>query len=107
MRRWLLVDEPPHGLDTRDAGADEDRAHHEEPGDALRTLRLHQECDPERDGCQRVAEVVDQVREQRDAARQHEDGGLRERSDAEHAERDQHRAHSFARPLDAVVDKTV
>ena len=101
------VDETPDRFDPGDEGGDEDRGDHEQAGAALGALGSQQECDAERDGGQRVAEVVDEVREQRDGARQREHDGLRDRREAEDAQRQQHRAHAVARALDGLVHQAV
>src|SRR5947208_701741 len=81
MVRGLGVDEALEGLDAGDACADEDGGDDEQPGASLSELGAQQERDAERDGRERVAEVVDDVREQGDAAGQHEDRGLGASSD--------------------------
>jgi hypothetical protein len=63
----LWVDEAADRFGGRDAGADEDRRDDDVAGSLLGLERAQQERRPERDGGQRVAEVVDQVGEQRDA----------------------------------------
>ena len=50
-------------------GGGEDGGDHEQAGAALGALGPHQERDAQRDGGQRVTEIVDEVREQRDGAR--------------------------------------
>ena len=62
------VDEALHGLDARDAGADEDRGDDCQSGATLRDPGVQGERDPQRHGREGIAEVVDQVGEQRDAA---------------------------------------
>jgi hypothetical protein len=79
VRQALLVDEAQDRLRKRDAGADEDRKHDRQPGEALSANALQKEGDPERDRGQRVAEVVDQVGEEGDAAAQRVDDDLHHR----------------------------
>src|SRR5262249_2595394 len=61
------VEEAEDGLDERDDRADEDREDDREASPAFSTCAAEEEGEPERDRRQRVAEVVDQVGEQRDA----------------------------------------
>jgi hypothetical protein len=62
----------------RDERADENREHYREPGQALTAEAAEEEGKPERDCGQCVAEVVDQICEQRDAERPGVDERLRE-----------------------------
>ena len=71
------MDEALDRLVEGDAGGDEDREHDGEPGELLAAEGAQEERDPERHRGQRVAEVVDQVGEQRDRAGEDEDRGLR------------------------------
>jgi hypothetical protein len=73
------VHEPADRLHPRDARRDEDRADDEEAGDALGARGAKREGGGERDGRGRVAEVVDEVGQQRDAVGCDEDGGLGQR----------------------------
>ena len=61
----------------------------------------------ERDRGRGVAEVVDQVGEQSDAAAGDEDGRLGERGQAEHSQREPDRPQALARAHDAPVDEAV
>ena len=54
---------------------------------------------------QRVAEVVNQVGEQRHRARHDEHDRLHDRRHPEHGERGEHRAHALPRALDRIVDE--
>ena len=72
------MDEAVDCLHRRDAGADEDRRHDEVAGALLGHKGAHEEGDPERDRGQRVAEVVDQVGQQRHAAGRDEDHALQD-----------------------------
>ena len=77
------MDEALDGLAERDQGADEDREHDGETGESLPTQAAEEEGKPERDRGERVAEVVDQVGQQRDAERARVDERLRESGDGE------------------------
>ena len=107
MVRRLLVDEPLHCFDAGHAGADEDCRDDEAACVSLGALRSHQERDPEWDRSESVAEVVDQVGKERNAARQREDGRLGERRGPENGERDEDGADALAGTFDAVVDEPV
>jgi hypothetical protein len=61
------VDEALDRLHERDHGADQDGQHDAESGQTLSAQAAEEEREPQRDRCQRVAEVVDQVGEQRHA----------------------------------------
>jgi hypothetical protein len=63
--------------------------------------------DAERQGRHRVAEVVDQVGEQRDATACDEHGDLRQRRQRENTQGDGDGANSLPRALDLVVDQAV
>ena len=63
------MEQPLDRLVAGDTGGDEDRRDDEEAGQLLAAVRAEQEGDPERHGGQRVADVVDQVGEQRDRCR--------------------------------------
>jgi len=80
------VDEPRHGLDASDARADEDRGDDGETGTSLGERGAQREGDAERDGGQRVAEVVDQVGEQSDAAAGYENDRLSDAGQTEYCE---------------------
>jgi hypothetical protein len=77
------VDEPVNGLDSGHAGAYEDRGNDRQPGASLRYRGAQSESDPKRDGGQGIAEVVDQVGKQGNAAAGDEHDGL---SDCRQAE---------------------
>ena len=86
MRERARVNEALNRLTKRNEGADEDRDHDGEPSPPLTTSASEVERDPKRDGGQCVAEVVDQVCEQRDAQRSGVNERLRERSQRQQAE---------------------
>ena len=77
VREVLWVDEALDRLVERHAGRDEDREHDGEPGELLAAERAQEERDPEWHRGEGVTEVVDQVREKRDRAREQEDRHLR------------------------------
>lgn len=77
------------------------------PRSAFGHLGAQRERDTDRDRCEGIAEVVDEVGEQSEASAGDEDDGLGDRGDAQHGERQQHRPDALARSLDAVVDQTV
>src|SRR5215211_2925001 len=91
VRELLRMDEALNRLVERDTGTDEDREDDEEPGKLLGTEAPQVEGDPERDRRRRVAEVVDQVGEQRDRTGQDEDRQLEQRGDYQDGEADRDR----------------
>ena len=101
---WI---KPLDRLVERDAGADEDRGDDERARRASRRGRAEEEGDPERDRGECVAEVVDQVGEQRDAAGGKEDRGLRKRRDEKDCERDRNGLDALVRANDRSVNKPV
>ena len=103
----LRVDEALDRLVERDAGGDEDREHDGEPGQLLAAEAAQEERDPERDRRQRVAEVVDQVGEQRDRTGQDEDRELKQRGDYQDGEADRDGLDAGARADDRAVDEPV
>ena len=90
MGQILRVDEALDRLVERDARGHEDREHDGEAGELLGAEAAQVEGDPERNGGQRVPEVVHEVGEERDRACEHEDRELCERRQTEdrEAERD-------------------
>lgn len=80
----LRVDQAIDRRRRRDAGADEDRGDDEVAGALLSHERAHDERDPHRDRGECVADVVDQVGQQRHAARGDEDDALQDRGDEQH-----------------------
>ena len=65
----LWMDEPHDGCVEGDAGRDEDRKHDRDPRKSFATNATEVKGDSERDRRERIAEVVDDVGEQRDAER--------------------------------------
>jgi hypothetical protein len=82
----LRVDQALDRLVERDAGRDEDGEHNGKPGQPLSPERAQVERDTERQRRQGVTEVVDQVGQQRDRARQNEDRHLHSSSKPQHGE---------------------
>ena len=107
VRELLRVDQALDRCVERDASAHEDREDDEVAGDLLGPRAAHEERDAERHCGQRVAGVVDEVGEQRDAAAGDEDDRLERCSDPEHTEADRHRTHAGAAADDRSVDEPV
>jgi hypothetical protein len=103
----LRVDQTLDRLPQRDAGADEDRCHHEVACAFLGLEGAQQERDPQRNGGQRVPEVVDQVGQQRDAAGEHEHHELQDEGDQQDEQAPGHRAQPIARGDDRPGDEPV
>jgi hypothetical protein len=105
VREVLGVDETLDRLVERHAGRDEDREHHSEPSELLAAERSKEERDPERHRREGVTEVVDQVREKRDRARQQEDRHLRSGRERGHGEADRDGLDALVRADDRAVDE--
>ena len=88
MRELFGVEEPLDCFVAGDAGGDEDCRDDGQPGELFAAVRTEQERDPKGHGGERVADVVDQVGEQRDAAGGDEDDRLKGGGQAEDAEAD-------------------
>src|SRR4051794_39244916 len=101
------MDQPGEGLQAGDAGREEDRRDDEQPGDPLGSLGAEQEGNSQGEGGRGVAEVVDQISEQGDAAAGDEDDRLRERGQAEDSQRERDRAQSPPGAHDAPVDQAM
>ena len=99
------VDDPVDRDDAGDDGAAEDGQDDAQPSVALGTVGAQQEGDGQRDGCERVAGVVDQVRQQRDAAGSDVDCCLRDRRGGQNGERRADDQQPVARSLDRCVDE--
>ena len=100
----LRVEEALDGFVQRHAGRDEDREYDRKTGELLASEAAEEERDAEGDGGERVAEVVDQVGEQRDRVREEEDCELRDGGDTEDREAEGDRLDTFARANDGAVD---
>lgn len=103
----LGVDDPHDGLVCSNAGTDEDRQHDGETRVPLGSLRAQCERHAQRDSGQRVAYVVDQIGEKRDAAGEDEDHRLRGRRQPENDERECNRLQASARADDGAIDQAV
>ncbi len=107
MGQRLRMDEAPDRLVERDTGGDEDGQHDGEPRELLAADAAQEERDSERHRGQRVAEVVDQIREQRDRVRQQEDEQLRDGGEAEDEQAERDGLDAFARADDRAVHEPV
>ena len=107
VRELLRVDQALDRCVERDASAHEDGEDDEVAGDLLGPRAAHEERDAERHRGQRVAGVVDEVGEQRDAAAGDEDDRLQDRGDTQHTEADRHRTHTGATADDRSIDEPV
>src|SRR5215218_2598990 len=103
----LWVDQPLDGLKGGDAGTEEDRGDDEVAGTLFRSYGAQHERDGQRDRRERVAEVVDQICQQRDAAGGSEHDGLRRRGDEQDDEADCDGAYSGTRAGDREIDEAV
>src|SRR5215218_7689221 len=88
-----------------DTGGDEDREDDGEACELLYADGAEEKGDPERDGCERVAGVVDQVGEERHRAGEQEDGSLGESGQREYAEAQRHGPDPLARAEDGAIDE--
>ena len=98
MTDWLWVNEAGDRLVAGDQCAEQDDQHDDDPGEVLhppvavsegcgRLAPRQQESDPQRDGGRRIADIVDGVGKQRDAARDGNDRHLKGRRDRQQDER--------------------
>ena len=83
----IRVDDPRYRLVRSDARADEDREYDRKACVAFRSFRAQRERDAERHRRQRVSDVMDQIRQECDAAGENEDHPLRGRSQPENDKR--------------------
>ena len=97
------VDKASDRLIAGDTGADEDRSDDRQTGPSLGHPGVQRESDPQGDGRERIAEVVDQVREQGDAAAGEKHGKLSDGGQSEDGERERDGADALPRALDALV----
>lgn len=107
MGQILRMEEALDGLVEGCAGRDEDRQDDDEAGDLLGAEALEEEGDAEGNRGQRIAEVVDEVGEERNRAREDEDGELCEGGRREDPQAERDRAYTFARADDRAVDETM
>ena len=106
---------PRHGFVSRDDGRQGDHRDHEEPGQVLgaaeavgvaprRGPGAERERDPQWHGRQRIGEVVNGVRRQRNRPGDHHDDGLHECGDAKRHQTDLDRANADRDGLQCAVD---
>ena len=86
MRQLLRVDQSHDRLVEGDTRGDEDDEDNDKSGELLNAEGAQEEGYPERHRRQGIAEVVDQVGEERNRAGEHEDHRLHDRRNSEHAE---------------------
>ena len=101
------MNEPLHGLPQRDTGADEDGEDHKQTREPLAARAPEVKREAEGNRRQRIAEVVDEVSEKRDAQRARIQVALDQRRDREKREADRYGADARARPQNRVIDKAV
>src|SRR5579884_1054304 len=105
MRERARMDEPLDRLHERNDRADEDRQDDTEAGEPFAALAAEEERQPERNSGERVAEVMDQVGEQRDAERARVDERLRKRRDREDREAPRDGAEPGVRAQNRPIDQ--
>ena len=103
----LWVDEAHDRHVEGDAGRNENREDDSQTGEPFAANTPEVESYAQRDRGQGVAEVVDQVRKERDGAGQREDRELRGRSDSKNDEADPDGLDAFVRPDDRAIDESV
>lgn len=101
------MEEALDGFVQSHTGGDENCQHDRETGELLAPEAAEEVCDSERYGRERVAEVVDQVREQRNGVRYEEDRELRDSSEAEDRKAERNCFDALARANDRAVDEAV
>ena len=107
MRKILRVKETVDRLIQRHTRRNEDREDDEKPGELLASRTSQIEGNSERYSGQRIAKVVNQIRQQRDAVRRDEHDRLSRSRNPENTEADRHRSHTVPRPHDRAVDEAV
>jgi hypothetical protein len=107
MGQVLGVDKALDGLIQRDTRRDEDCEHNRQAGKLLAAEAAQKERDPEWDSSERIAEVVDQVREECDRAREQEDRELRCRGQTEDRKAEGDCLDALARADDRAVDEAM
>ena len=103
VRQVTGVDEPLDGLHERNAGTHENREDDKEACEALATGAAEEEGQSERDGGQRVTEVVNEVGEEGDAQRPGVQEGLNQRCHGQDTQADGNRANACARAQNGAV----
>ena len=107
MGQLLRLDETLDRLVERDTRRRENGKDDCEARDLLGAEATEEERDSERDGGERVAEVVNEVGEERDGAGERKYGELRECRSPEESEADRDCLDTFARPNDRAIDEPV
>jgi hypothetical protein len=101
------MNEASDGLYAHDPSADEDCGHDCKAGASLGDLRAQRERDSQWHGGEGIAEIVDQVGQQGDAAACHEHSGLSDGGESEDRERQRDGMDALTGALDAVVYEAV
>lgn len=101
------MNESVHGLYAGEARADEDRGHDKQPCPTLGEVGAKCEGDAQRKRGKRIAEVVNHVSQQRNAAACEENDNLKCTGDGEHTQRQRDSANTLARAFDALIDQPV
>jgi hypothetical protein len=107
MSEIARVDESFDGLNERDACAREDRQHNEETGNTFRSRASEDEGETKRNRSQCIAEVVDEISEQRNAQGTCVHVALNQGSDCQDNEADSHRSDAGPRAEDGRIDQAV
>jgi hypothetical protein len=107
MCKVLWVNQALDRLKERHARRNEDGEDDEETCELLTPRAAQIKRNSERHGRQRVADVVNQVRKERDTVRRDEDENLSRRHHAQHAQADGDSTHTIPRPSDRTVDEAV
>lgn len=107
MREVLGVQEALDGLIQGDTGGDEDHQDDCETGQLLAPETAKEEGDAEWYGGERVAEVVNQIGEQRNRVRDEEDRDLRNRGETENRKAECNRLDAFARTNNRAIDESM
>lgn len=107
MRQVLRMDEALHRLVEGDAGRHEDCRHDRKPGEPLATHAPQEEGDSERDGGERVAEVVNQIRQEGNRVREREDDDLHPSRHAKDQQAERDRLDPGAGAEDRTIDEAV
>jgi hypothetical protein len=105
--RGYRVKETPNRFKPGDARAREDRCHNEQPSPLLGHGGPHHEGDSQRYGSEGVSSVVDDIRQQGDAASDGEHSRLSDRGCAQNAKRPSNGAKAGARSLCGRIHETV
>ncbi len=107
VRELLGLDQPLDRLPEGEAGGDEDGEDDRVAGPSLGPPAPKQEGRADRDGCQRVARVVDEIREKGDASGEDVDSRLSAGRPAEDGEADGHGPQPRAGAEDRVIHEPV